>query len=140
MPAIKPLNVIAKKWADVTPGRSEQYKQGVLAPKVDWATAAGAAVESMVEGFNAAAGRGAIASGISNAGTPKWKERASTLGASRFGAGVRAAEGEFLKGFSSSHGVIASTNLPPRGPKGSPGNIDRVRVMAEALHNAKIGK
>ncbi len=62
------------------------------------------------------------------------------LGPGRYSEGVRAAEPEYRAGFAPYHAVIANTTLPPRGPKGSPENIDRVRAIAEALHDQKINK
>jgi len=140
MPAIKSLNKISEKWARKTPLATEDYRDGVNSPRKDWETTALAGVENMKSGFQEAAADGRIERGISDAGTEKWQRNARGKGAQRFGPGARAGESDFNKGFSPFHSVISNTTLPPRGPKGSPANIERVSVMAQALHNAKIGR
>ena len=139
MPAIRSLDFIAKKWKDVTPGRAAQYKEGVLSPRRSWSESAAAADEARKAGLAAADARGAFVEGVRAAGDTKWKNRASVLGAQRFGPGVQVAQQEYQSGFSKYHSVISGTSLGPRGPKGSPGNYDRSREMGEALHSAKVG-
>ena len=138
MPAIKPVSEIAEKWARVTPGRSADYQAGIQNPKRDWAEATKAAEEAWVQGIQEAASQRRFSRGVSKAGTEKWKKKALELGATRWGPGVAAARDDYEKGFAPYAEVIARTTLPPRGPKGDPKNIERVRVLAQALHEAKI--
>lgn len=137
---IKPLGKIADKWssnASATEARTS-YTEGVQSPRRSWEASTMAADEARKEGLAAADGRDAFRKGVNAAGDEKWKSRATSLGPSRFSQGVQVAKPAFSAGFSKYHGVISGATLPPRGPKGSPENIDRVRVVAEALHNAKI--
>ena len=138
MPAIKPLDKITKTWAKRAAAARDEYLDGVKNPRKDWESETVAAVERMVTGFNEAAGDGRIDRGITDAGTRKWQARASTVGPGRFSEGVRGAEPEYRTGFAPFHSRIAATDLPPRGPKGSPENLERVRIMAEALHDQKV--
>lgn len=138
MPAIRDVGAIAKKWADVTPGRSAQYEQGVKSPKESWAQSAIAAKDAYEAGISDSIARGARESGIQAAGDAKWQRGAVTKGVSRFGPGVRAALQDYSTGFAPYQSVIAGTPLPPRGPKGDPRNYDRARAMGEALHSAKV--
>ena len=139
MTAIKPLNQIADKWAKNSAQSSDEYRQGVLNPRKDWATETVNAKENWEAGLADAISRDAFADGVQEAGTPKWKARASSVGPGRYRQGVGVAKPEFTSGFSRFHSVIAGLTLPPRGPKGSPENLDRVRVLAEALHNERVG-
>lgn len=142
MPAIKSLSKIRKKW-ETNAGSSQAgdaYRDGVSNPRRSWADATEAADDARKEGLAAADARDAFVEGVREAGDEKWQKRAITLGPGRFRQGVAASGGDFEKGFSPFHQVIANLTLPPRGPKGSPENIDRVRLIAEALHNEKIGK
>ena len=138
MPAIKPVSEIAEKWARVTPGRSADYQAGIQNPKRDWAEATKAAEEAWVQGIQEAASQRRFSRGVARAGSEKWKKKALELGATRWGPGVAAARDDYEKGFAPYAEVIARTTLPPRGPKGDPKNIERVRVLAQALHEAKI--
>lgn len=140
MPEIKPLGKIAKVWARRAAQASDEYKDGVLNPRRDWESSTVGAKEVYESALQESFGRNAFVQGVEKAGTKKWQLKASTLGPGRYSEGVRAAVGEFEEGFKPFHARIAATDLPPRGPKGSPENIERVRIIAEALHNEKIGK
>ena len=138
MAAIKSMAAIAAKWGRVTPGRSADYEEGVRSPRKDWATAAANASGAWEEGVTQAASEGRFASGVREAGSEKWQRKAVEVGAQRWGPGVRAAQDDYASGFGKFRDVIERTPLPPRYPKGDPRNIERVRAIAEALHNAKM--
>lgn len=135
---IKSLARITEKWGANSATAGDSYKQGVESPRRSWSESAAASDEARKEGLAAADARDAFVVGVREAGDAKWKKNASVLGPARFRQGVANAKPEFSAGFSKFHGVIAGVTLPPRGPKGSPENIDRVRVIAEALHTARV--
>ena len=139
MPEIKPLAKIAKVWARRAAQASDEYKDGVLNPRRDWENSTKESRAVYESALQESFGRNAFVLGVEKAGTKKWQEKASTLGPGRYSEGVRAAVEEFEAVFKPFHARIAATDLPPRGPKGSPENIERVRIIAEALHNEKIG-
>lgn len=139
MPAIKPTARVAEKWSRVTPQRTEDYRDGVESPRVDWATAAANAEDQYSAGVQAAIAQKRFGSGIKAAGTTKWKEKSLQKGPSRFAEGVSLGAADYEKGFSKFRDVIERTTLPPRGPKGDPRNVERVRAMAAALRAAKTG-
>lgn len=138
MPAIRPAREIAEKWRRVVPGRTEDYRRGVEAPKQDWETAAKAAEDRYREGVTAAAAEGRFSAGVSKAGTAKWKKRATELGPRRWSEGVTVAAPDYERGFAPYRDVIERTELPPRYPKGDPRNIERVAKIAAALHEQKV--
>jgi len=138
MPAIRSAAEIAEKWARVTPGRSSDYAAGIDKPKKDWETAAAAAADAWADGVTAAASEGRYGKGVKEAGTDKWRRKAKELGVNRWPAGVSAARDDYEKGFAPFRDVIERVSLPPRRPKGDPANIERVRLLAMALHEAKV--
>jgi hypothetical protein len=138
MPAIKDPGQVAAKYARVTPQRSEDYLEGVRNPKVSWSTAAKAAEESYKAGVQAAATRGAFGKGVAKAGDEKWQRNAIAKGPGRFQEGTAAAAADYQAGFAPYAAVIASTQLPPRRPKGDPRNHDRSKQMADALRKKKM--
>jgi len=140
MPKVRALTSVAEKWSRVTPTRSTDYKEGVENPKKDWATEAANAEDRFVRGVTEAANAGRYGMGVSKAGTKRWQERAMKKGPSRFAEGVAIARPDYERGWAPYRDVIERTELPPRGPKGDPGNIQRVAAMALALHQAKVGK
>jgi len=139
MADIKSLDRVARKWSDVTPARASEYEAGVRAPKRDWSQATAEAADSYAQGVQEAISAGRFGKGVQQAGTGAWREGALSKGVSRWPQGVRVSTGKYQQGFAPFHAAISSTTLPPRGPKGDPRNYERVRVIGEALHNAKTG-
>lgn len=140
MADIKSLTKIADKWSSNSSASEARasYADGVANPRRSWAASAAAADQARKDGLADADARNAFVNGVNDAGDAKWKNRATTLGPSRFSTGVQAAKPDYSAGFAPYHSVIANTTLPPRGPKGSPENFERVRVIGDALHAAKI--
>lgn len=138
MAKVKSTAEIAEKWSRVTPARSEDYRAGIENPRVDWATAAAQAEDNWGAGVTAAATRKAYGTGVKRAGTSKWKEKSLAKGVSRFSEGVALAANDYESGFGPYRDVIDKTVLPPRRTKGDPGNIERVRVIAQALRAHKV--
>ena len=138
MAKIKPISQIADKWAEVTPGRSSDYEAGVKDASVDWAGATAAAEGSWGDGVSAAVAAGSFSRGVNKAGTAKWRRKAVDTGVARWGPGVRAAKPDYQAGFGPYREVIAGVTLPPRFAKGDPRNLERVAVIANALHEARV--
>jgi len=130
---------IAAKFASRAQAAGPEYAAGVKTPSVDWQSAASAAGDNYEQGVTQAIGRKAFQKGVAAAGTAKWQEKASTVGASRYGQGVAGAQGAYAAGFDKYAGILSNLSLPPRAPKGSPQNISRVQAVADALHRGKVG-
>jgi hypothetical protein len=138
MPPIKSAQQIAEKYGRVTPARAEDYRLGVQTPRVDWATASAGSENTWRDAVTAAAGRGAYASGVRGAGSQKWQSRTLAKGPSRYAEGVSLGQADYEQGIAPYRDTIERTNLPPRGPKGDPRNLERVRVIANALRQRKV--
>lgn len=136
--AIKSTAEIARKFAEVTPGRVTEYAEGVTNPKRDWEAETRAAESNFEKGISQAIRDKRFGKGVAKAGTAKWRERAMSVGPGRFAEGVGRAGPAYQEGFDPYRNEIAGLTLPPRGPTGDPRNIDRVRVIAEALHKKKL--
>lgn len=141
MTAIKSLSRIAEKWEDNASSSQARkaYLDGVRNPRRSWEDATVAADDARKEGLAAADERDAFVEGVKDAGNKKWQDKSIKLGPSRFSQGVKEAKDDFQRGFSRFHSVISGLTLPPRGPKGSPENIERVKIIAEALHAERVG-
>lgn len=136
---IKSATDIAKKWAAVTPARAKVWEAEVKAlSDDDWAAPTVAAAPIWETGVMEAAAAGLFEKGV-EAKRSKWRRKALALGPGRFGPGVRAAEGDQAVGFAPYREVIAGLTLSPRGPRGAPGNYDRVREVGEPLHDKRVG-
>jgi hypothetical protein len=138
MPAIKNMQTIADKWAVVAGRSGDAYQQGIEAPRKDWKAGALAANSNYEAGVQAAVNRKSFKTGVEKSSTQIWRDGAINKGVSRYGAGVVLGRDKYEKGFAPYASIIAATNLPDRKPKGDPANIQRVSIMAKALHDAKL--
>lgn len=135
---IKSIEEIADKWAEVTPMRSGDYERGIQNPRRSWATATKNASAAYGAGVQRAVQTGAFAAGVTKAGDEKWKRKASTIGAQRWGPGVAEAKGDYQAGFAPYRNAIASVVLPPRYARRDPRNLARVKAIVDAMIAKKI--
>jgi hypothetical protein len=139
MAEIKSIQAIQEKWGRVTPGRTEDYTIGIKNPKRDWAQAATSAKESHKAAMTQAASNDSYAKGVAKAGTARWQDKATKKGPSRFAEGVAIGAPDYGTGFAPYADVIKATALTPRFPKGDLRNLDRVKVISQALRKKKVG-
>ena len=129
----------AQRFTTRAQGAQVDYQTGVSNAGQAWATNTAAANDAYKAGVQQAITRDAFAKGVQKAGGAKYSANASGKGAERYSSGVGSAGSAWQTGVSKYLGVIASLTLPPRRPKGSPDNIQRVAMIATALRAAKIG-
>jgi hypothetical protein len=138
MAAIKSIDYIVNKWKTVTPQRAQDYTAGVQAPRRRWSEATKASADAWAAGVQGAIANGTWSRGIDRAGDARWQNACVNIGAQRWTQGVAAAGDAYRTGFGPYVDVIRGIELPARGARGDPRNIERVRAIAQALHNAKI--
>lgn len=139
MAEVKAASAVAEKWGRVTPQRATDYQQGVQSPRTPWAQAAAAASDRYKAGVTEAAQKDRYRKGVAAAGDQKWQQKALAKGPSRFAEGVAISAPDYQAAIQPYLDVIKATQLPARFTKGDPRNIERVRVMAEALRKKKTG-
>lgn len=129
----------SKKWKERVAGATDDYLRGVENPKEDWAARTEASEENYNNAIQESISRGAFGKGVRDSGSSNWKAKTLAKGRTRWSQGVSVGESDFQKGISPYLEVINSLSLPPKRMKGDPGNIERVRIIAEALHRKKVG-
>lgn len=134
----KDINTIASKWSSRAQAAGPDYTAGVKGTQKDWAGLTAAASDSWGAGVSQAVSDGRFAKGVTAAGTPKWQNAAVNKGGQRYPQGVAQGQPAYVNGFTPFLSVIQNTNLPPRSPRGSPNNIQRVSAIDAALHAKKI--
>jgi hypothetical protein len=137
MAKIKDTADIARKYSRVTPGRQQDYVEGVEDPRADWEAQTLAAEKNFEQGIQTAVAEKRFSKGVKKAGTIKWQRQTLLKGPSRWAASVADAGEAYAEGFRPYAEVISKLELPPRGPVGSPQNLLRVNVIAKALHDKK---
>jgi hypothetical protein len=138
MPPIKSLDAISSKWVRVSSVAGQSYAEGVANPSVDWKTATQAGVQNYKTAMADSLAKDTFAKSIGRSSTQNWRDNATSKGVVRWPEGIRLGSENYAKGFGPYRDVIQNTVLPARGPKGAPGNIQRVAKLAEALHNKKV--
>lgn len=136
MAAIRSIEKIAKKWASVTPGRTEDYRNGIESPRRDWETATAAAEEAYQSGVTTAIAEKRFGKGVRAAGTEKWQRGALEKGTQRWGPGVAMAESAYAVGFGPIRDAIERVTLPPRYARRDPRNLNRVKAVVDAIVEA----
>lgn len=140
MAAIKPLDQASDKWVRRASVASPDYATGIESPRTNWEEASTAADSNYRAGVTAAANAGRYAKGVRAAGGEKWKRGALQKGPTRFTEGVALAKDDWSKGFAPYREAISAIKLPPRGPAGSPANLQRVAAIATALRQLRERK
>lgn len=128
----------AKKWGDVTPGRSSYYEANAVGAGALWqANAANAANQYKAAVSSANIGQ-MYAGGIKNAGAAKFDRKVKDVGVARFGQGVQAAIPDYNAGVAPMLATIAGLTLTPRQPRGSTANYQRVSDIGVALNKKRM--
>jgi hypothetical protein len=136
---VKDAATVAAKWSQRASAAGAAYTSGVNTTQKDWATDTANAAPSWAAGVQQAATNGSFAKGVTAAGTAKWKTKAANVGAARYPQGVTAAQPYYQAGITQVLQVLSGLTLPARGPKGDPGNINRVSAVTTALRKMKTG-
>ena len=137
---VKSADAVATKWASRAGAAGADYASGVNGTTKDWAADTAGAAGAWAAGVQTAAANGSFAKGVNAAGTAKWKQKAANVGAARYPQGVAAAKPYYQTGITAVLQVLSGITLPPRGPKGDPGNYNRVTVVGTALRKMKTGQ
>lgn len=136
---VKPLATIVQKWITNASAATQYYQQGATAAANKWAADAGQAEAAYDQGVQASIARQAFSKGVQAAGPTKYAAGITTKGVQRYGPGVQAGQQNFSSGMQGVINTLQSVQLPPRGPRGSPQNLQRVAAIDQALFAARTG-
>lgn len=137
MAFIRSIEAIARKFATVTPGRTEDYRQGVENPRRDWGVATAAAESAYEAGVTQAIAKKRFGKGVKMAGTETWQRGAIEKGTARWGPGVTISQDKYARNFAPYRDAIERATLPPRFARRDPRNLERVKTIVNALIAAK---
>lgn len=129
----------ADKWKRRASAAQTDYTAGVRAPRRDWAEATRASSAAYTEGVQAAIAEGRFERGVTSESAQLYKQRAIDLGAQRYAQGISTSGDRYKKGFEPYRQTLEALELPARGRRGDPANLQRVQAVANALHEKKRG-
>lgn len=136
MPKTKGVTNTVDKWQRRASVAAPDYTNGVNNPRVPWDQAAKAAESNYRQAVTTAATEGRFGKGIARVGNDKWVKGSTMKGPARFVEGVSFGAPNFQERINQVLNTIEGVTLPPRGPKGSPQNYQRVTPIGEALRRA----
>jgi hypothetical protein len=139
---IASADAIGQKWGIRAPAASDDFKKAVSDSTVTWAGPTAASAASWAAGTQDAISNGRFAKGVNRVTDEKWRRKVTGPGVDRWAPGVRAAVPDFVTAFTPVRDVIERTQaaLPPRKPRGDPGNNERQAVMSKALSDFRRHK
>jgi len=129
---------IARKWARVTPERTEDYEAGVRSPRKDWEKESVDAESRYQEALKQSFTRNARSKGVKKCGTAAQIAATLEKGLTRWPEGVRVAESKMSEGMEFVVRAIESVKERPKYPKGDPRNLEIVKDITQAIHKARI--
>lgn len=135
---VKSADEVARKWAEVTPGRSTYYEANAVPAGSDWETNTKNAGAAFKAGISAGNIQAMFVGGVAKAGAAKYSRKVKDVGVARFGQGVSAAVDDFKSGVSPMLDEISKLTLPARGPRGDASNVNRVTAIMTALHKKRL--
>lgn len=130
---------VAERWSRRAAAASQDYADGASMTTRSWAAASEASKGNWQAGVTAAAGRDAFAKGVRASGDARWKRGVVEKGTTRFAQGVQVAAGDFSAAIAPVLEVIGRVDVPPRGPRGSAANYNRVSAIGNALSKLRTG-
>ena len=128
---------VARKWGEVTPGRSGYYEANTPGASTKWEANTKAAKSN----YKAALADPKIADrfeGGVRGQAAKFARKVTDVGVSRFGPGVSAAIPDMSAGFSSYAALINAITVPDRKPRGDPANYKIVEKIGSELHKKRL--
>lgn len=136
---VKDAAAITTKYVTRAGAAAGDYKTGVANAGNDWETNAKASEGNYEQGVQEAIGRKAFGKGVTGS-AGKYQANAVNLGATRYPGGVQNGATAYTNGVAPYLAKIASLNLPPKGPRRSPQNMQRANMVATELGKLKTGQ
>ncbi len=135
---VKDPAAAANKYGTRGAAAAADYTAGVQGSGGLWQQNTAAAADNYAAAVTEAIGRQAFQRGVQQAGGAKFEQKAGTIGAQRFPQGVREGVPAWQAGAAPYLQTLSGLTLPPRRPKGDPGNLARVQAVTDALRRRKV--
>ena len=127
----------AKRLASAGFNFADRYQQGTQNKGADWQRGAAGAAGNYAAGIQKSLAEGAFAKGVQRASASRYDEGVRTKGAANWPTGMQLAENRYVEGVQPFTGLWGASLSTPRGPKGSPANMQRMTQNVERFKAAK---
>ncbi|MEM1518178.1 MAG: hypothetical protein QW789_03540 [Nitrososphaerota archaeon] len=135
---VKSREETSAKWVEETPRRSTYYQRYTAAAAGQWEANTLAAATTYKNAISAPDIDRRFVGGVKRAGAAKFARKVTEVGVARFAPGVSAAKTDYESAIAPYLDELAKIDVPPRKPRGDPGNLDRVKAIFEALRKKKL--
>lgn len=135
---VKDLAGSAQRWTTRAAAAAADYGTEAAAAGERWQSNTASAAATYFQAVSSAGIQDRFRRGVQRAGAAKYTRKITDVGQSRYSTGVQAATDDWRSGFEPFANTISALTLPPRRPRGDPGNIERVRVIAQALNARRL--
>lgn len=129
MARVTSLEQAADKFVRNATAASDEYAENAIAAASEWARHAAAAEQNYQAGVSAAIAKKAFSAGVNAAGADTYATGIQQKGRNHFGPGVAAARSAYAEGEAPFLQALAGLTYPPRRPKRSPENVQRVNAV-----------
>lgn len=136
---VKDTGAIAAKYVARAQVATKDYTDGVANAGGSWETGAKNGETNFEQGVQDAITRKAYGKGV-NGSAGKYVANATKLGSTRYAPGVQNGAGAYQTGVQPYLDKLKSLNLPPKGPRRSPQNMQRANMVAAELGKLKTGQ
>lgn len=134
---VPPVSQVVADWKAGAAGATTKYATNTAAASNAYQSGVAGANANYVQAVTEAASAGRWQRGTENKGG-FYATRASTIGAQRWSPGINASEQQYQAAMQRNLSIIGGLTLPPALPRGNPGNLQRVSIIDEALHAARL--
>jgi hypothetical protein len=135
---VKDAATSAAKFVSRAQAAGPAYTSGVANAGSSWQAATAAADSAYSAGVQTAITSGRFKNSITSNAASKFVTNASGKGSQRYPQGVAAAGPAWQSGVQPFLSALSSLTLPPRMPRGDPGNINRVSAVTAAMRAVKL--
>lgn len=135
----KDTATLAGKFVTRASAAAGDYKDGVAGAGAEWEQKTRDGEANFEQGIQQAIADKRFGKGVAGSAN-KYQTNASTLGSSRYTGGIANAREAWQRGVQPALDVLKSLQLPPKGPRRSPQNMQRANAVAVALGALKTGR
>jgi hypothetical protein len=141
MLTVKDLSKSSAKWSERASGAATEFAENAAAAQDLWGRATQAAEANYRAGISQANIGTRFARGVARAlAKGKFANKITSVGGSRYSAGVQGAQADWADGFGPYHSALQALALPARRPRGDAANIQRVAAVASTLHAKRLAQ
>ena len=135
---VKPVAVAAAKWDDNAARAADAFATEAAAAASIWEANTKAAKDNFHKAITAAGIADRFLGGVTRAGAAKFSRKITDVARDRFAPGIHAAKVVYTERVTPFLETIAALTLPKRGPRGDPGNYNRVAAVGKALSAKRL--